>query len=218
MRILIVEDEPDLLDSVAQYMREQGYAVDCADNGEDGWVKATAWPYDAILLDWMLPKLSGLELLKRLRQKKLKTPILLLTARDAVDDRILGLDHGADDYLVKPYSLNELAARVRAVIRRAAGEPTSMIEIGSVHVNLANQTVKLDGDLVALTAREYALVELMALNRGKLVSRTMIYDHIFDEEDDSLSNLVDVHISHIRKKLGKDFIETRRGQGYILND
>lgn len=215
MRILIVEDEPDLLDSVAQYMREQGYAVDCAENGEDGWVKATSWPYDAILLDWMLPKLSGLDLLKRLRQNS-KTPILLLTARDAVDDRILGLDQGADDYLVKPYSLHELAARVRAVIRRAAGQPTSVIEIGQVQVNLANQTVTHAGNLVPLTAREYALVELMALNRGKLVSRTMIYDHIFDEEDDSLSNLVDVHISHIRKKIGKEFIETRRGQGYIV--
>lgn len=215
MRILIVEDEPDLLDSVAQYMREQGYAVDCAENGEDGWVKATSWPYDAILLDWMLPKLSGLDLLKRLRQNS-KTPILLLTARDAVDDRILGLDQGADDYLVKPYSLHELAARVRAVIRRAAGQPTSVIEIGQVQVNLANQTVTHAGNLIPLTAREYALVELMALNRGKLVSRTMIYDHIFDEEDDSLSNLVDVHISHIRKKIGKEFIETRRGQGYIV--
>lgn len=215
MRILIVEDEPDLLDSVAQYLREQGYAVDCAENGEDGWVKATAWPYDAILLDWMLPKLSGLELLKRVRLNS-SVPILLLTARDAVDDRILGLDQGADDYLVKPYSLSELAARVRAVIRRAAGQPTSTIDIGSVQVNLANQTVTLEGRLVPLTAREYALVELMALHRGKLVSRTMIYDHIFDEEDDTLSNLVDVHISHIRKKLGKDFIETRRGQGYIL--
>lgn len=215
MRILIVEDEPDLLDSVAQYMREQGYAVDCAENGEDGWVKATSWPYDAILLDWMLPKLSGLDLLKRLRQNS-RTPILLLTARDAVDDRILGLDQGADDYLVKPYSLHELAARVRAVIRRAAGQPTSVIEIGQVQVNLANQTVTHAGNLIPLTAREYALVELMALNRGKLVSRTMIYDHIFDEEDDSLSNLVDVHISHIRKKIGKEFIETRRGQGYIV--
>ncbi len=217
MRILIVEDEPDLLDSVAQYLREQGYAVDCADNGEEGWIKATAWPYDAILLDWMLPKLSGIELLKRLRQNS-KTPVLLLTARDAVDDRILGLDEGADDYLVKPFSLLELAARVRAVIRRAAGQTSSTLAIGTIEVNLANQTVKMNGQLVPLTAREYALVELMALNRGKLVSRTMIYDHIFDEEDDSLSNLVDVHISHIRKKLGKDFIETRRGQGYILND
>lgn len=216
MRLLIVEDELDLQDSVAQYMREQGYAVDCASDGEEGWVKASAWPYDAILLDWMLPKLSGIELLIQLRQTS-SIPVLLLTARDAVDDRIMGLDQGADDYLIKPYSLNELAARVRALIRRAAGQPTSTIEIGPVQVNLANQTVTLEGQPVALTAREYALVELMALNRGKLVSRTMIYDHIFDEEEDSLSNLVDVHMSHIRKKLGKDFIETRRGQGYILN-
>lgn len=216
MRILIVEDEIDLQDSVAQYMREQGYAVDCASDGQEGWIKATAWPYDAILLDWMLPKLSGIELLKKLRQQS-RTPVLLLTARDAVDDRIHGLDQGADDYLIKPFSLQELAARLRALIRRAAGQPTSTIEIGTVQVNLANQTVTLDGQAVPLTAREYALVELMALNRGKLVSRTMIYDHIFDEEEDSLSNLVDVHMSHIRKKLGKDFIETRRGQGYILN-
>jgi two-component system OmpR family response regulator len=216
VRLLIVEDELDLLESLAQFMREQGYAVDTADNGEDAWVKATSWNYDALILDWMLPKLSGVELLRRLRITK-KTPVILLTARDAVEDRVLGLDEGADDYLIKPFNLNELAARVRALVRRAAGQAVSTIEIGSVIVDLATQTVTDGGQLVPLTAREYALVELLALHRGRLVSRTMIYDHIFDEEDDSLSNLVEVHMSHIRKKLGKDFIETRRGQGYILN-
>lgn len=216
MRLLIVEDELDLLESLAQFMREHGYAVDTADNGADAWVKATSWNYDALILDWMLPKMSGVELLQRFRTLK-KTPVILLTARDAVEDRVLGLDEGADDYLVKPFSLNELAARVRALIRRAAGQAVSMIEIGTVVVDLASQTVSDCGQPVPLTAREYALVELLALHRGKLVSRTMIYDHIFDEEDDSLSNLVEVHVSHIRKKLGKDFIETRRGQGYILN-
>lgn len=216
MRLLIVEDEVDLLESLAQFMREQGYAVDVATSGNDAWVKATSWQYDAIVLDWMLPGMQGIEVLERLREKH-KTPVILLTARDAVEDRIHGLDVGADDYLIKPFSLNELAARVRAVIRRAAGTTSSTIQLGSVVIDLATQTVTDSGQPVPLTAREYALVELLALHRGKLVSRTMIYDHIFDEEDDSLSNLVEVHVSHIRKKLGKDFIETRRGQGYILH-
>lgn len=216
MRLLIVEDEIDLLESLAQFMRESGYAVDTADNGEDGWIKATSWEYDLLVLDWMLPNMNGVELLRRLRQTK-KTPVILLTARDAVDDRIHGLDQGADDYLIKPFSLSELAARVRALIRRAAGQADNTIEIGGIVIELATKSVTVGGVAVALTAREYALVELLALHRGKLVSRTMIYDHIFDEEDDSLSNLVEVHVSHIRKKLGKDFIETRRGQGYILN-
>lgn len=216
MRLLIVEDETDLLESLAQFMRESGYAVDTATNGADGWVKATSWEYDALVLDWMLPGMSGVELLRRLRQSK-KTPVIILTARDAIEDRILGLDEGADDYLIKPFSLSELGARVRALIRRAAGQAASTIEFGSIVIDMAAQTVTDGGVSVPLTAREYALVELLALHRGKLVSRTMIYDHIFDEDDDSLSNLVEVHVSRIRKKLGKDFIETRRGQGYILN-
>jgi two-component system OmpR family response regulator len=216
VRVLVVEDEPDLLDSLAQSLREDGYAVDVSGNGSDGLYKALAWDYDAIVLDWMLPDLSGLELLQQLRTTK-KTPVLMLTARDAIEDRVEGLDQGADDYLVKPFSLGELMARVRALIRRSLGQASSTIEIGRVKIDTANKTVSDSGTLVALTAREYALVELLALHRGKLVSRTMIYDHIFGEEDDSLSNLVEVHVSHIRKKLGREFIETRRGQGYILN-
>jgi two-component system OmpR family response regulator len=212
----LVEDEPDLLDSLTQSLREDGYAVDPSENGADALHKAVVWDYDAIVLDWMLPDLSGVEVLKRLRTSK-KTPVLMLTARDAFEDRVLGLDEGADDYLVKPFDLGELLARIRALIRRAAGQASSTIEIGSVVIDLANKTVS-NGDVsIPLTAREYALVELLALHRGKLVSRTMIYDHLFGEEDDSLSNLVEVHVSHIRKKLGKDFIETRRGLGYILN-
>jgi two-component system OmpR family response regulator len=215
--LLVVEDEGDLLDSIAQFLRESGYAVDTALDGEEGWIKATSWDYDALVLDWMLPGLDGIELLRRLRETK-KTPVILLTARDAVDDRIHGLDRGADDYLVKPFSLSELAARIRALIRRAAGQADSTLQIGSITIDLAAKSVSDAGVTIPLTAREYALVELLALNRGKLVTRSMIYDHIFDEEDDSLSNLVEVHVSHIRKKLGRDFIETRRGQGYILNE
>lgn len=216
MRILVVEDEIDLQESLAQALREDGYAVDTADNGEDGLYKAMAWEYDAIILDWMLPKLNGMELLRRLRRDK-KTPVMLLTAKDAVTDRVTGLDEGADDYLIKPFSLNELLARVRSIIRRSTGNASNRIIIGTVEIDLASKTVKESGNPVELTAREYAMLELLAVHAGKLVSRTMIYNHIFDEQDDTLSNLVDVHISHLRKKLGKDLIETRRGQGYILH-
>lgn len=216
MRLLVVEDEPDLLESLAQSFREDGYAVDVAQDGREGLHKCKSCDYDAIILDWMLPKLNGIDLLTQLRKVK-PTPVLLLTARDTVSDRVLGLDSGADDYLVKPFSLAELLARVRSLIRRSAGHATNVIEIGSLVVNVANKTASQDGVLLDLTAREYALLELLAYHRDKLVSRTMIYDHIFDEDDDTLSNLVDVHISHLRKKLGKDLIETRRGQGYILH-
>ncbi|MCY2978721.1 MAG: response regulator transcription factor [Planctomycetota bacterium] len=216
MRLLVVEDEVDLLESLAQALREDGYAVDTADNGDDGYFKAKTWDYDAIVLDWMLPKLNGIELLRRLRRDK-KTPVLLLTAKDAVSDRVAGLDQGADDFLVKPFNLSELLARVRALIRRSTGNASNLILIGSIEINLASKTVMESGNAIELTAREYAMLELLAVHAGKLVSRTMIYNHIFDEQDDTLSNLVDVHISHLRKKLGRDLIETRRGQGYILN-
>jgi two-component system OmpR family response regulator len=213
---LVVEDEPDLRRAVVQSLLESGYAVDEAANGPDGLFKATSWEYDAVVLDLMLPGLSGFDLLQQLRRER-KTPVLILSARDGVDDRIKGLDIGADDYLVKPFSIRELHARLRALIRRAAGQAQSTIEIGNIVINLVNQTVTRDDQPVQLTAREYSLVELLALHRGKLISRTLIYDHIFGEDDSSLSNLVDVHVSNIRKKLGADLIQTRRGQGYIVD-
>ena len=190
--------------------------VDTANNGEDGLYKAKAWDYDAIILDWMLPKLNGLEMLRQLRKSK-KTPVMLLTARDAITDRVTGLDEGADDYMIKPCSLYELLARVRSIIRRSTGNASNRITIGSLEIDLASKMVTESGHDIELTAREYAMLELLAVHAGKLVSRTMIYNHIFDEQDDTLSNLVDVHISHLRKKLGKNVIETRRGQGYILH-
>ena len=216
MRVLLVEDELDLQESLAQALREDGYAVDTANNGEDGLFKARAWEYDVIILDWMLPKLNGLELLRRLRREK-KTPVILLTAKDAVTDRVTGLDEGADDYLIKPFSLNELLARVRSILRRSTGNASNRIAIGALEIDLASKTVKESGIPIELTAREYSMLELLVVNAGRLVSRTMIYNHIFDEQDDTLSNLVDVHISHLRKKLGKELIETRRGLGYILH-
>ena len=215
MRILAVEDEPDLLDSLMVALREDGYAVDGAPDGEEGLYKAENYEYDAIVLDVMLPKLDGWEVLRRLRRNK-KTPVLMLTARDSVRDRVRGLDTGADDYLVKPFELPELLARLRALIRRAAAQAQSKLEFGAIILDTAARTVSRDGTGIPLTAREYALVEYLALHRGKVVTRTMLYDHLFDENDNTLSNLLDVHVSNLRKKLGHDFITTRRGHGYCI--
>ena len=216
MRILIVEDEPDLLTSLVRLLREDGYAVDGAADGEEGWFKADSTDYDAIVLDVMLPRLDGWEVLRRLRQTK-RTPVLMLTARDAVRDRVRGLDTGADDYLVKPFDLAELLARLRALIRRSARQADSRLVLGEVAVDTATRTVTRGGEPVTLTAREYALVEFLAVHRGEVVTRTMLYDHLFDENESSLSNLLDVHVSNIRKKLGHEFIQTRRGLGYSVD-
>jgi len=215
MRILIVEDEPDLLRSLAQALREEGYAVDTANNGEDGLFNAESYDYDAIVLDVMLPQLDGWEILKRLRKTK-KTPVLMLTARDQPRDRVKGLDTGADDYVVKPFDLSELFARLRALIRRSANKTTNTIEIADVKIDTAARTVFRAEKPVELTAREYALVEFLALHRGEVVTRTQLYEHLFDENDNTLSNLLDVHVSNVRKKLGSDFITTRRGHGYCI--
>jgi two-component system OmpR family response regulator len=215
MRILVVEDEPRLQRNLTKALREEGYAVDAAGDGDDGFFKAETYNYDAIVLDVMLPKLDGWELLARLRKQK-PTPVLMLTARDAHADRVRGLDGGADDYLVKPFDLAELLARVRALIRRSANKTTSRIEIGEIELDTRARSVTRAGQPVALTAREFAILEYLALHRGEVVSRTELYDHLFDENDDTLSNLLDVHVFSIRKKLGSDIIATRRGQGYCV--
>ena len=215
MRILIVEDEPDLLASLAQASREEGYAVDTADNGADGLFNAQSYDYDAIVLDVMLPKMDGWEVLKRLRQTK-KTSVLMLTARDQTRDRVRGLDIGADDYVVKPFDLEEIFARLRALIRRSTNQTTNIMQIGEVKIDTAARIVSLGNQPVELTAREYSLVEFMALHRGEVVTRTRLYEHLFDENDSTLSNLLDVHVSNVRKKLGAEFIVTRRGHGYCI--
>ncbi|MEY4179680.1 MAG: Transcriptional regulatory protein QseB [Planctomycetota bacterium] len=216
MRILVVEDDADLRCLLARALRAEGYAVDTAEDGEDGLVKAGSWEYDAVVLDLMLPKRDGLSVLAELRRRR-PTPVLILTARDTVHDRVRGLDGGADDYLVKPFDLQELLARLRVIIRRAAGLSRAAIAIGDVSIDTSARVVCRGGEPVALTAREYSLVELLAMHRGKLVTRSMIYDHLYDENEDTLSNLIEVHVSNVRKKLGKDFIATRRGQGYIVD-
>ena len=215
MRVLVVEDEPRLLHNLAKAIREEGYAVDSSDRGDDGFFNAEAHDYDVIVLDVMLPGMDGWEFIRRLREIK-RTPVLMLTARDTFEDRVRGLDAGADDYLVKPFDLSELKARIRALIRRAAGKGNPEIEMGDIVVDTRARMVKRSGEPVALTAREYAILEFLAMHRGEVVSRTTLYEHLFDENDDSLSNLLDVHVFGIRKKLGADVIQTRRGQGYCI--
>jgi two-component system, OmpR family, response regulator len=216
MRLLVVEDEDDLRESLEQLLREEGYAVDVAADGDEGWFKADAWNYDAILLDVMLPIIDGWEILRRLRTAKKKTPVLMLTARDTVTDRVKGLDLGSDDYLAKPFDLNELLARLRALIRRSAGEASSVIDLGEVKLDTAARILYESDAPIELTAREYALIEMLAMHRGKVVSRTQLYDHLFSEDDHSLSNLLDVHVCNVRKKLKTDLIHTRRGHGYLI--
>lgn len=215
MRLLVIEDDPLLRHSLTEGLREEQYAVDAAADGPEGLAKASEAGYDAIILDGMLPGFDGWELLLRLRREK-TTPVLMLTARDAVPDRIRGLDAGADDYLTKPFDFDELLARLRALIRRSSGGGTNTIEVGDIAIDTAAKLVHQDGDLVALTAREYRLVEYLALHRGCVVSRTELYEHLFDETEDTLSNLLDVHVSNVRKKLGAGFISTRRGHGYCI--
>jgi two-component system OmpR family response regulator len=215
VRVLVVEDEVDLASALRRALMEEGLAVDVAHDGESGLYQAGSVDYDAILLDLMLPRLDGWEVLKRLREKK-STPVLVLTARDAVVDKVKGLNTGADDYLTKPFELTELIARVRALVRRSAGKPSPVVRLGDLEIDTAARTVKKGGKAVELTPKEYALAELLVLRKGELVTRTAIYEHIYDDSDDSLSNVVDVYVSNLRRKLGKDFVETRRGEGYIV--
>jgi two-component system OmpR family response regulator len=215
MRLLVVEDEPDLLSGLAHALRKEAYAVDTASDGEEGLYKAQSAGYDAIILDVMLPRLDGWEILARLRATK-RTPVLMLTARDSTRDRVRGLDGGADDYLVKPFELDELLARVRALLRRGQGRATSALEIDGIRIDTVARHVTRAGAPVTLTAREYVVLEYLAVRRGEVVTRTDLYEHLCDDEDNTLSNVIDVHISNLRKKLGAELITTRRGHGYVI--
>ncbi len=215
MRILVIEDEPDLRAGVVRVLRMEGHAVDAAADGLDGLHQARSVDYDAIVLDVMLPGLDGWELLKRLREVK-TTPVLMLTARDATADRVRGLDGGADDYLVKPFDIAELQARLRVILRRGRREARPAIAVGPVVIDTAARTVTREGAEVLLKAREYAVLEYLARHRGEVLSRTTLYSHISDDEEDTLSNVIDAHVYQLRKKLGPSIITTRRGHGYIL--
>lgn len=215
MRILIVEDERDLLQSIALVLRDEGYAVDSAADGELGLYHALNFDYDAVILDVMLPKLNGWDLLDRLREKK-NTPVLMLTARDQIRDRIRGLDTGADDYVVKPFDFEELTARLRAIIRRTANKAKNTLEVADLKIDTALRVVRQKDQMVELTPREYRVLEYLALHRGRVISREQLFEHLSDATEDTGSNLLDVHVFNIRKKLGADLITTRRGHGYCI--
>jgi DNA-binding response OmpR family regulator len=222
MRVLVVEDYEPLARSVAQGLREAGYAVDLAADGEEGLWYAESNAYDAIVLDVMLPKLDGLSLLRKLREKKNPAAVLILTARDRVVDRVTGLDAGADDYLVKPFEFAELLARLRAVIRRRYQVQEAVIRIADLELDTGARLVKRGGDQVTLSAREYALLEYLALRKGQVVTRAEIWEHVYDFASDPTSNVVDVYIGYLRRKLDHQrepkLIQTRRGHGYMLGE
>jgi DNA-binding response OmpR family regulator len=217
MRLLVVEDDVDLVRALRKALDEEQFAVDVALDGDDALYQMTEISYDAIILDVMLPRRDGWSLLQALRQAGKNTPVLILTARDAVEERVRGLDLGADDYLLKPFALTELMARVRALIRRASPDPSPTLVLGDVKIDTAARRVLRGEEMIELTPREYAVLELLARRRGTLVTRTMIWEHIYDEAEQLLSNAIDVHVSALRRKLGQDLIVTRRGQGYIID-
>jgi two-component system OmpR family response regulator len=217
VRLLVVEDEPDLAQTLRRVLEEEEFAVDLAEDGEEGLFKIRELPYDAVILDLMLPRLDGWAVLQAVRADGLRTPVLLLTARDTIDDRVRGLNLGADDYLIKPFALAELIARVHAMIRRAYGNPASTVQLGEITIDTAARQVWRAGSPVELTAREFAILELLTRSRGSVVARSTICEHIYNEDTDVLSNVVDVHVAALRRKLGSDLIRTRRGEGYIID-
>ncbi len=216
MRVLVVEDNELLRDSLLQGLREAGFSVDVAADSQDGLWLAETGDYDVIVLDLMLPGIDGLTLLSSLREKQKDTHVLILTARDTVEDRVMGLNLGADDYLVKPFAFQELLARVQALVRRRYQQKSPTIQLGDIEVDTTRQQVTRRGVLIDLTPREYALLEYLAFRTGEIVTRTEVWEHLYEFESLTTSNVVDVFIKRLREKLGSHLIRTKRGQGYVL--
>jgi DNA-binding response OmpR family regulator len=220
MRVLVVEDYELLRESVVQGLQEAGFAVDACADGEEGLWLAESNDYDVIVLDLMLPRLDGLSVLKRLRAKGKGTHVLILTAKGTSEDRVNGLEIGADDYLVKPFVFAELLARVRALVRRRYDSKSPLIRVCDMEIDTAARRVRRGGEAVDLSGREYALLEFMALRAGRVVTRTDIWEHVYDNNSTAGSNVVDVFIGHLRKKVERPgmpaLIHTRRGHGYVL--
>lgn len=220
MRLLVVEDYEPLREAVVRRLREEGYAVDAAVNGAEGWWYAESNDYDVVLLDLMLPDLDGETILRRIKAAGKRTRVLILSAKDKVDQRVSGLDAGADDYLIKPFAMDEMLARVRTLVRRRYDLVSPLIHVGDLELNSSTKTATIRGQLLDLTAREYSLLEYLAVRRGEVVSRTDIWEHLYDFDSDAQSNVVDVYIGYVRKKLdlhgAAGLIVTRRGQGYLL--
>ena len=220
MKILIIEDEKTLARVVKKGLEENDFTVDLSFDGEEGLHMAESYPYDAVLLDLMLPGKDGLAILKALRKKKIDVPVIVITARGEVEDRVKGLDIGADDYIAKPFDFTELMARLRAAIRRSKGKPSPLIVIDDLSLDTNAKAVTRAGKAIALSAREYLLLEYLALNAGRVVTRTEIVDHVYATEYEWDSNVIDVYINYLRNKIDKGFdkplIHTVRGAGYVL--
>ncbi|MFO8013738.1 MAG: response regulator transcription factor [Phycisphaerae bacterium] len=222
MKVLLVEDYEPVRTSVAQGLREAGFAVDATGDGEEGLWFAETGEYDAIVLDLMLPGTDGLTILRRLRDDANAVPILVLTAKDTVRDRVRGLDLGANDYLVKPFAFDELLARIRALVRRKYEEASPVLRVGDLEIDPGQRTVCRAGRPVDLTAREYAILEFLAHRAGRVVSRTDIWEHVYDFNAEPNSNVIDVYVARLRRRLERGgrarLIHTRRGQGYVLEE
>src|SRR5476649_1172098 len=218
LRLLVIEDDPDLNRQLATALTDAGYVVDSAFDGEEGHFLGETEPYDAVILDLGLPKLDGVAVLEKWRKSGKMMPVLVLTARDSWSDKVAGLDAGADDYLAKPFYTEELLARLRALLRRAAGLAAAEIEIGPLRIDTRASRVTLNGNPVKLTSQEYRLLAYLAHHRGKVVSRTELVEHLYDQDFDRDSNTIEVFIGRLRKKLDAGLIQTVRGLGYSLED
>ena len=222
MRILVIEDETKVGCFIKRALEEESYAVDLCEDGAKGLEMALATNYDSIIVDLMLPSLSGLDIVKGVRRERVQTPILILTAQSQVDQRVKGLDAGADDYLTKPFAIDELLARVRALLRRGATDSPGILQIDDLVLNPATREVTRGGQRIELTLKEYALLEYLMRNSGRAVTKTLIIEHVWNIHFDSISNVVEVHINALRNKIdrgfGRPLIHTIRGVGYILTD
>ncbi|MFI5455227.1 MAG: response regulator transcription factor [Isosphaerales bacterium] len=221
IRILVIEDEEEIADFIVRGLREEGYTVETASDGEEGWYALKNGPWDVVLLDWWLPGTDGLTLLRRFRQAGHGTPVLFLTARDAVSDKVRGLDSGADDYLCKPFDYEELLARVRALARRQTEATTTVLCHSGIRINLATHRAERAGQRLDLTAKEQALLVFFLRHTDEVLSRTRIYEHVWDERYDGLSNTLEFHVMELRRKLeahGPRLIHTLRGRGYLFGD
>ncbi len=220
MRILVVEDERKLANFIKRGLKEQGYAVDVAFNGTDGLFQAKEVPYDVIILDVMLPGKDGIYICRQLRKKNVSTPILMLTARDDVEDKVSGLDAGADDYLTKPFEFAELLARVRALIRRKHQVGTTKLKVADLELDPLTRKVRRADKEISLTSTEFALLEYLMMNANQVVTRTMISEHVWNDDFDSLSNVINVYVNYLRKKIDQGFdkklIHSLRGTGYMI--
>lgn len=216
MRILVVEDEKRIAADIRAGLEQANYAVEAAYNGEDAWFKGETEEYDAIILDLGLPRLDGLSVLKRLRQAGIATPILILTARDGWREKVEGIDAGADDYLTKPFQMEELIARLRAVTRRAAGQSSSLITAGPLEVDTRSQTARVNGAPLSLSAMEYRLLSYLLLHRGRTMSQGVLLDHLHSGHTERDINAVEALVARLRKKIGASLIETHRGRGYCI--